>query len=251
MTAGASFSDIERVLDGLVTSLREVGRANVLGVALYGGVAKGRYTEGISDINVLVLLEDASFAALERLAPILTAARRAHRVAAFVLARDELATVARLFPVKMIDIKSAHRVLHGDLALGAVTVDPSAARLRALQELANTELRLRQRLLDRGGEPEVLWAGLVQALPKLAVTLETLLRLGGGTVPGARPEVLRSAGRVLGARPELIERFASIRRQDARPADDSVRAAFADFLVLLRELRERTEVEAEGRARTP
>jgi predicted nucleotidyltransferase len=47
--------ELDRRLDRLVQRLREAGGGNLLGVALYGGLVKGRYTPGVSDINVLVV----------------------------------------------------------------------------------------------------------------------------------------------------------------------------------------------------
>jgi predicted nucleotidyltransferase len=48
--------EIEEALAALVAQLREAAGANLLGVALYGGLAKGRFTPGVSDVNVLIVL---------------------------------------------------------------------------------------------------------------------------------------------------------------------------------------------------
>lgn len=162
--------DVTQALDRVVTDLKAAAGANLLGVALYGGLAKGRYTPGISDVNLLVVVRDAGFGALQALAPPLTAARRSSRVAAWVVTPDDLRTAASLFPVKVHDIKSAHRVLYGNVHLDQVQVDSRDLRLRALQELRNVEFRLRQRAVERGADPSVLWGGITASLPKLAVS---------------------------------------------------------------------------------
>ena len=72
--------------------------ANLAGLILSGGLARGRYRPGRSDVNVVVLLHDATAASLAPLAPPLQAAWRAVRIVqligTFILER----TLGRLRP---------------------------------------------------------------------------------------------------------------------------------------------------------
>ena len=225
--------ELDRRLDRLVQRLREAGGGILLGVALYGGLVKGRYTPGVSDINVLVVLADAGLASLLPLAPVLTEALRESVVVTFVVTPDDLRESAVLFPVKILDIQRCHRVLWGDIHLQDIRVEPAALRLRALQELKNTELRLRLQVVERGADPDAMWRALTHSLPKLAVTLETLLRTRGVDVPADRPGILRAAALDLGIELERMERIAKLRRVDPRPDEQEVRERMADLLGLL------------------
>lgn len=225
--------ELDRRLDRLVQRLREAGGGNLLGAALYGGLVKGRYTPGVSDINVLIVVADAGLASLLPLAPVLTEALRESVVVPFVVTPGDLRDSAVLFPVKILDIQRSHRVLWGDVHLDRIRVEPAALRLRALQELKNTELRLRLPVVERGADPDALWRALTHSLPKLAVTLETLLRARGVDVPADRPGILRTAALEFGIEPERMERIAKLRRVDPRPDEESVRERMADLLGLL------------------
>jgi predicted nucleotidyltransferase len=228
--------ELDRRLDRLVQRLREAGGGNLLGIALYGGLVKGRYTPGVSDINILVVLAEAGLAALLPLAPVLTEALRESVVVPFVATPVDLRESAVLFPVKVLDIQRSHRVLWGDVHLQDIRVEPAALRLRALQELKNTELRLRLQVVERGADPDAMWRALTNSLPKLAVTLETLLRTRGVDVPSDRPGILRSAALELGIEgiePGRMERIAKLRRVDPRPDEQEVRERMADLLGLL------------------
>lgn len=233
--------EVEQALQALVADLRAKGDDNILGIALYGGAVKGRFTPGISDINVLVVVREAGLGSLEALAPVLTAARRGHLVTAFVATADDLRQSAHLFPIKIKDMQAAHRVLFGKVGLDAIQVEPDALRLRALQELRNAEFRLRQRAVERGADTEVLWGGLLRSLPKMAVTLETVLRLRGEAVPGDRPGLIRAAARALGL--EALAKFASIHRHERRPDDPAARALVGEYLQVLAALSARIEQE--------
>jgi hypothetical protein len=237
---------VERSLDRLVQRLCEAGGTNVLGIALYGGLAKGRHTPGISDVNVIVVIADARLAAMLPLAPSLTAALRQSQVVAFVVTPAELREAARLFPLKILEIQAHHRLLHGDIHVGDLQVDPESLQLRIFQDLKGLELRLRQRILEHGGEAEALWQGLVHSLPKLAATLETVLRWRGGVVPPDRSELLRLAAVALGIEPDRLARLATLRRGAERPSDESVRDLLDDYLTLLADLRARLAAPGGG-----
>jgi hypothetical protein len=123
-------------------------------------------------------------------------------------------------------------------------VDAAALRHRSLQELRNMQFRLRQRAVERGAEPAVLWGGILASLPKLTVTLEILLGDRLAAVRSDRGAVLREAGRELGLT-EQIEPFTRLHRTDPRPEDLDVVALAGGYLALLDQLARR--LESEGR----
>lgn len=235
--------EVDRTLERLVRQLREAAGPNLLGIALYGSLAKGRYTPGVSDINVLIVVADAELPALLPLAPVLTAALRETHVVPFVVTPADLRASAVLFPVKLLDIQLWHRLLWGDVRLADIEVQPEPLRLRSLQELKNMELRMRLRVVERSGETDALWRGLMRNLPKLAVTLEVLLRARGVEVPADRPGVLRQAVQQLGISPERMERIAGLGRAEKRPDDETVHRLLDDYLDLLAEICHRLEGE--------
>jgi predicted nucleotidyltransferase len=236
--------EVEKALERLAQQLREAAGANLLGVALYGGLVKGRFTPGVSDVNVMVVLAKNGLEHLLPLSPPLVAALRDFRVVPFIVTPEDLMVSARLFPGKFLDIQASHRVLWGDVHLAGIPVSLEALLLRARQEIKNTELRLRLRVVERAGDPEALWRGLMASLPKLAVTLETLLRSRGIAVPADRPGLLRLGARELGLTDAKIEPFAGLRRTDQRPDDEMVRRLYALYLELLDELSAKLEVTA-------
>jgi len=192
-------------------------------------------------------LERISLPALDHLLSVsaaLTGTLRDFRIISFIVTPDDLRASARLFPGKIFDIQASHRLLWGDVHLAGIAVEPEALRLRARQEIKNTELRLRLRAVERGGDPDALWRGMMASLPKIAVTLETLLRARGLSVPSDRPGLLRLAGRELGIPEERLEPFTHLRRVDRRPDEAEVRRLYAGYLDLLAGLSRRVEETA-------
>src|SRR4051794_4239092 len=100
-------------LDRLTLELSREAGANLAALILYGGLARGRFRLGKSDVNVLVLLHDASGAALAPLATPLRAARRAAGVEPMFLTPGEVRAFADNFPTTFLDIQGHHLVLAG------------------------------------------------------------------------------------------------------------------------------------------
>jgi hypothetical protein len=238
------YPEIEKALETLVAQLREAAGPNLLGVALYGGLAKGRFTPGVSDVNLLVVVAKAGLAPMLALAPALTGALRESRVVPFVVTPEDLRISAQLFPGKVFDIQMSHRLLWGNLHLAGFPVSMEDLLLRARQEVKNAELRLRQRAVERGGDPEALWRGMTASLPKIAVNLETVMRSRGLAVPADRAGILRQAGGELGLPSEQTERFTPLRRVDPRPGDADVLRLYGAYLEWLAAVSERLEQAA-------
>jgi hypothetical protein len=227
---------LERTLKRLVQRLQEAAGANLLGVAVYGTPAKARQPSGAAEVNVLVVVGNATLQALLPLAPVLTSAQRQSQVSSFVTTPAELRVDAQLFPARLLELRLSHRPLFGDVHLARLEIAPQGLRFAALQELKNLEIRLRHRILDRGTDPDLLWAGIVQSLPRLIAILETELHARGIEMPAGRADVLRLAGDQLGIEPSRVELISSLRLRTSRPNDDTVREELAQYLALLSDL---------------
>jgi hypothetical protein len=242
--------EVDAALERLIQQIQQTAGGNLLGIALYGGLVKGRFTPGVSDINVLIVLAEASLASLLPLAPVLTGALRDTHVVPFVATHQDLQASALLFPFKLLDMKLWHRTLWGDPHLEEIEIQPEALRLRALQEIKNLQLGMRLRIVERHGDPDALWRGLVRSIPKLAARLEILMRARKVDMPTDRAGILREAIRQLGVSseqaPERVERLAGLRRSEKRPDEAMVRQLLDDYLELLEEICHRVEGELLG-----
>ncbi len=164
-------------LDELTTALRDAAGDNLTGLILFGGLARGRYVANVSDINLVVLVRDASATAIARFAAPLHEAWRTHRVDPLIITRDEIPRLTSAFPTKMLDIQRRHVVLMGDDPFVDITVDRDHMRLRVAQELSNLSLRLRHRFVRIQSDPAALAAATAEAAAPLAVNLRALLYL--------------------------------------------------------------------------
>lgn len=212
-------SEIRAAIKKLCEDLAREAAANLKGLTLYGGLARGRYRPGKSDINLVVLLGDTSTESLARVAPVLRAAWRAVRVEPFIIKSSEVPRLAETFPTKLIDIQDHHIVLMGEDPFAAIEVSREQVRLRIEQGLTNLALRLRRRYVSIFDDPHSIAATLAETAVSLKVELAAMLRLAGKPEPSepTAMAVLQSAAAAFDLDADALTQAAALRRDERLP----------------------------------
>lgn len=207
---------------GHVTSeLLAAAGDNLVALVLYGGLARGRHRGPRGDVDLAVVLEDASPDRVRELAPVLMAAWRAARVEPWILGRGEIARLAEVFPTRLLDIREHHLLLHGEDVFAAVQIDRRLLRLRVEQELTNLSLRLRRNLVGLSADPASMAAYLTGVARPLAIQLTALLRLAGSDVPAEdrTAAVFAAAAEAFGLDGEALAAVADLRQGEGDVAE--------------------------------
>lgn len=201
--------------------LRAAAGDNVVALVLYGGLARGRHRGQRSNVDLAVVLEDASPGRIAEIAPVLMAAWRATQVDAWILARAEIPRLAEVFPIRLQDIRDHHLLLHGEDVFAGLEIDPQLLRLRVEQELSNLSLRLRRTLVTLAGDPASAAAYLAATARPLAIQLAALLRLAGRAVPAEdrSTAIFAAAAEAFGLDGEALGTLAGLRQGEAPGCD--------------------------------
>ena len=213
----AAPAEIREALSRLTHDLTRAADRNLTSLILYGGLARSRYRPGKSDINLVIVLGDASAESLAKIAPILRAAWRAVRVEPFILRASDVQRLAELFPTKMLDIQTHRVVLCGEDPFAGATVSPQQIRLRIEQGLHNLALRLRRRFISIFDDPRSQALALADAAVGLKIELAGLLRLAGKEEPSesTTAAVLDAAAVAFDLDREALSIMAGLRRVES------------------------------------
>ncbi|HKQ03624.1 MAG TPA: nucleotidyltransferase domain-containing protein [Blastocatellia bacterium] len=213
--------EIRAAIARLGDDLARAAGTNLAGLILYGGLARGRYRPGKSDINIVVLLNDTQASALAAIAPTLRAAWRAWRVEPFVIRPAEVARLSVTFPTKLLDIARHHLVLAGANPFADIQVSRQQIRLRIEQGLRNSELRLRRRYLSIFDDTQSLATTLAEVAASLKVDFAAMLQLANRDAPSEATSaaVLEAAAEAFDLDRATLARIAALRRE-ADPSDD-------------------------------
>jgi hypothetical protein len=176
-------AEIRVALERLCQELIEAASENLVSVTLFGGLARGRFRSGRSDVDLVVVLRDMSAANLAAIAPALRSAWRAVRVEPLLLALREIPRLTTLFPTKLLDIQAHHVVLWGEDPVAGIIASSEEIRHRVEQELRNLGLRLRRRFIAVSDDDQGARQAIGSVVRPLAIQLGWLLRLSGQQLP--------------------------------------------------------------------
>lgn len=195
-------------------------------VLLYGSVPRGEAVEGVSDINILILLDEIEFAVLRRASELAGRWVEAGNTAPLILAWTDWRRAADVFAVELADMKTDHRILRGEDPLEGLEVQRSALRLQAERELRAKLIQLHEGLLLAGPDPKRVGDLLLTALPSFTTFMRATLRLEGTAVPESTEEAITAAARMVGGDPESM-----VRAWRARMAAEPIEATMEGPLV--------------------
>ena len=179
---------------------------------LFGSVARGEAVPGISDINVLLLIDHIDATTLKQASPATRGWMKASLEAPLLFEADQWVRAADVFAIEIADMRDAHEVLYGTDALDAARLDESAMRLQAERELRGKLLQLQTGLLVAADAPADVGRLLMQSLPSFTTYMRAVLRLAGERVPDTTPEVIERATRLVGGNADAYQQVWIARR---------------------------------------
>jgi predicted nucleotidyltransferase len=216
--------------------LAELLGERLRGVVLHGSVSRGEAVAGVSDINLLVLLNAVDADLLRRLAPVARDWLERERSLPLVLTWAEWAAASDAFAVETADMVDSHELLHGEDPLEGRTVERRYLRLQAERELRAKLIHLRESTLVSADRPDELGRLLLVALPSVATYLRAALRLAGRPAPLATAETIQAGAALVGLQPDPLARLWEMRGRREVP-----QTAVEDPLVVaVHEILERT-----------
>lgn len=185
---------------------------------LYGSVPRGDTIPGVSDINLLLLVDGIR---LPELAAAGAAARRwvdLGNTAPLVLDAADWRRATDVFAVEIADMLDHREVLRGADPLEGVSVSWRALRFQLEHELRASLVRLHDTLMVSAEAPTDVGALLLRALPSFEAYLRGALRLGRRPIPTDPERMIEAAARLVGAEPAGMIEARRARRAGRAPA---------------------------------
>lgn len=197
-------------------------------VILYGSAAGTDWVPDRSDLNTVIVLRQASLAALDKLAPVIATWRRRGFALPVVLDYEQVEHARQLFPMELDDITRQHRLLAGADPFAGMGSDDAALRRECAQEAFGKLLRLRAFYLEHHAEPEALGRMMAESVKSFLIVVRHLLRMRGEAVPHEYEPALVAAEAVVGPLPAMREVLAH--RQAGRADAKRLRALAGDYV---------------------
>jgi hypothetical protein len=155
-----------------------------IAVVLYGSAARGDWDAGRSDVNLLVVVDDPAPA---RLGDLTAAVRRWHEqgfTPPLLIGKAEWQRATDVFPIEVVDMQLAHRVLLGTDPVSTLVVPADHLRWALEAELRGKLVRLRQAYV-RFRDAEPVLGGFASASASEFLVLLRATAVLAGRAPGA------------------------------------------------------------------
>jgi len=174
-------------IDEFVKRIREAGGPNVESVVLFGSAVAGDFHPGLSNLNVLCILGDSSFQALQKLAAAAKWWDKQKQPPPLCMTRQELERSTDVFTIELLDMKQHHRVLFGADVLSGLEIPMDLHRVQVEYELREKMILLRQHVLIADGNDSRLWDLILRSAPSFSTLFRhALIALGDSSKSGRR-----------------------------------------------------------------
>jgi predicted nucleotidyltransferase len=226
----------EKLMNELVERMRAAAGSNLRAVTLYGSAAAGDYVSDHSDVNLLCVLGETSFAALKSLAPeVEWWGKQKHR-APLLMSVEEMRRSADVFSIEFLDMRRHYRVLWGEDLLKMLEIPMRWHRAQVEYELREKTIFLRQRLLAVSGNDEGKWELLMHSLSAFGTLFRHALIATGDAGAGSKREAAAALASKLGIDASVFSELLDIRERKKDRKSASVDDIFSRYLKLVEQV---------------
>jgi predicted nucleotidyltransferase len=188
---------IEDKINEFVKRIREADASNVEAIILFGSAVSGDFHPGLSDVNLFCVVRDASFAALDRLAPVAKWWSKQDQPPPLWMTRHELERSTDVFTIELLDMVQHHRVLFGEDVLHGLQISTHLHRVQVEYELREKLLLLRRHIFGAAGDSSRLLDIVKRSEPSFATLFRhALIALGDNSLSNRRDAIHALAKRV-------------------------------------------------------
>ncbi|MEX2584131.1 MAG: nucleotidyltransferase domain-containing protein, partial [Gemmatimonadota bacterium] len=212
---GRTMSEERQRANEFAAELGRIYDDSLVTVLLYGSAARGEFRPGISDLNLLVILDELKLDQLRQSASVTRGWVEGGNPPPLMLSLSEWRGSADVFPLEYGDIRDAHVVLAGESPFTGLKIVRRHLRLQLEHELRSKKIQLREGLLVAGEKPDELGKLLVHSLSTFLTLFRGMLRLDGEKVPGSAEDVVQAVAEKVGFAPDPVLEVLDARRNGA------------------------------------
>lgn len=170
---------------------------NLVSLVLYGSAARGTATED-SDVNLLLVLTDASAAGLRPLGDVVRAWAKAGERPPLIFSEAGWRASADVFPIEIEDVREAHRVLRGTDPVVGITTHADDLRRELERETRGKLVQLNAQYAAAVGDGKALTALVAASARTFLHLFRAAVRAAGRTPPEDRRALVATAAEIGG-----------------------------------------------------
>jgi hypothetical protein len=227
---------LEKQIDEFVVRMRQAAGDNLQSIVLYGSAASGEFHAEFSNVNLLCVVRDASYAALRAVAPVVEWWTRQKHHTPLLLTSEELQRSADVFSIEFLDMQQRHRVLFGTDVLAGLIVPMHLHRAQLEYELREKTILLRERVLLAGTNQGPLWELMLASLSTFITLFRHSLIALGETPPDSKRETIQALALRIQFDSSPFLQLLDIRERKADQKQSDAAEVFARYLAAIQQV---------------
>lgn len=233
--------DAHEPLRGFLRSVKQRQDLTPQAMLVYGSAARGEFLPGYSNVNLLILLEQATQPVLQAWAGLGKPWDSEKIIAPLLLTQDDLRQSSEVFPLEFLNVSDHHVLLQGTDPFPDLPVNAARLLFQCEQELRGNLLRIRQRYVEGWARVEAVQALLPLSLTALIPCLRGMYRLLGRPSVTKSDAVLRELNAALNLDPTVFLEVWHMKRGLSTPGKHALPKLLDRYLAELIRLADRLE----------
>ncbi|MBI5144052.1 MAG: hypothetical protein HZA30_03170 [Candidatus Omnitrophica bacterium] len=215
-------------LEAFNQGLKSIYKDALISVILYGSAASGEYSTKHSNINLAIVLDDASLANLSK-ASKLVRARKYRSFNPVFFTEDYIISSRDVFPIEFLDMKDNHVLLYGRDVLKDLKVDIRNLRFQCEQELKSRLINIK-RLYLHNPDKQALSNLLFRSSTSVLHLLRNLIRLKGTAPAYSKEDAVKAIAQEFNIDPANFNSILAARNRDLRLRHSELDSLFRAFV---------------------
>src|SRR5271169_3229780 len=226
----------EKQINDFVARLRAAAGANLESVILFGSAVTGDFHSEFSNVNLLCVIRESSFAALQALSPAVKWWGAQKQPPPLFMTREEIERSVDVFTIELIDIQQHHRVLFGEDVVQGLSIPANLHRIQVEYELREKLALLRQHLLLASGNDSRMWELLTRSVSSFATLFRHALIVLGDEAPTSKRQAIKALSNQIAFDASGILQVLDVREQKANRKNFNVTDVFSRYLAALEQV---------------
>jgi Nucleotidyltransferase domain len=240
-----------QIVDEFVKRVRDAGGANVESVILFGSAVAGDFHEGLSNVNLLCVLRDSSFQALQALTAAAKWWDKQRQPPPLCMTRQEIGRSTDVFTIELLDMKQHHRVLFGADVLSALQIPMDLHRVQVEYELREKLLLLRQHVLVASDNDSRLWDILLHSVPSFSTLFRHVLITLGDSSHVTRRHAVTALAQRLGFDDSSVLQVLDVREKKIDRKNINIKDLVARYLTTVEKVTTAVDLALDSDAAAP
>jgi len=220
----------EKQINEFISRLRLACEDNLQSVIIYGSAADGEFHPEFSNVNLLCVLRESSFSAINAMAPAVEWWTRQKQHTPLVLTREEIERSTDVFSIELLDMQQHHRVLFGEDVLADLKIPMDLHRVQVEYELREKLILLRHHVLVAAENESRLWDLLLRSAPSFATLFRHSLIALGDASHATRRDAVQALSQRLGFDLSVVLQVLDVREKKLERKGMDAREMAARYL---------------------